>query len=77
MLFRSWMPRRYVALGTDGYGRSDTRAALRDFFEVSRTHIVIAALKAMVDGGMVEGSVLGDAVSRYGVDIDAPDPWEA
>ncbi len=76
-LIRPWMPRRYVALGTDGYGRSDTRAALRDFFEVSRTHIAIAALKAMVDDGAVEGSVIGDAVSRYGVDVDAPHPWAA
>ena len=76
-LIRPWVPRRYVALGTDGYGRSDTRAALRDFFEVSRTHIAIAALKALADEGAVKPSLVEQAIARYGVKADAPDPWAA
>ncbi len=76
-LIRPWVPRRYVALGTDGYGRSDTRAALRDFFEVSRTHIAIATLKALADEGAVKPSVVGEAIARYGVKADTPDPWSA
>jgi pyruvate dehydrogenase E1 component len=76
-LIRPWVPRRYVALGTDGYGRSDTRAALRDFFEVSRAHIAIAALKALADEGALEPSVVAEAIARYGVKADAPHPWDA
>jgi pyruvate dehydrogenase E1 component len=76
-LIRPWVPQRYVALGTDGYGRSDTRAALRDFFEVSRTHIAIAALKALSDEGTIKPSVVSQAIARYGVKTDAPDPWAA
>jgi pyruvate dehydrogenase E1 component len=64
-LIRAYMPRRYVTLGTDGFGRSDTRQALREFFEVDRRSIVIAALKALVDEGAVEASVLAGARARY------------
>jgi len=76
-LIRPWVPRRYVALGTDGYGRSDTRAALRDYFEVSRTHIAIAALKALATDGMIRSSVVDDAIARYGVKAGTPNPWDA
>jgi pyruvate dehydrogenase E1 component len=76
-LIGPWVPRRYVALGTDGYGRSDTRAALRDFFEVSRTHIAIAALKALADEGAIKPAIVEQAIARYGVKPDAPDPWAA
>ena len=46
-MIRTWVSQRYVVLGTDGFGRSDSRAALRDFFEVDRNHVVVAALKAL------------------------------
>jgi pyruvate dehydrogenase E1 component len=64
-LIRAYVPRRYVTLGTDGFGRSDTRQALREFFEVDRKSIVIAALKALVDEGAIDASVLAEARSKY------------
>jgi len=75
-LIRAWVPRRYVALGTDGYGRSDTRAALRCFFEVDRHHIVLAALKALADDGALEPSRVEEAIARYGIDVGGPNPWD-
>ena len=75
-LIRNWVPRRYVALGTDGFGRSDTRAALRDFFEVDRHHVVIATLKALADDGSVDRKVVSDAIHKYGVSADRPNPWD-
>ena len=75
-LIRTWVPRRYVTLGTDGYGRSDTRAALRRFFEVDRAHIVVAALKALADEGALNNSIVADALRRYGIETAAPHPWE-
>jgi pyruvate dehydrogenase E1 component len=68
--------RRYVTLGTDGFGRSDTRAALRSFFEVDRHSIAIAALKALADEGSIEGGAVKQAISKYGVDPQRPNPWE-
>jgi pyruvate dehydrogenase E1 component len=65
------VPRRYVTLGTDGFGRSDTRQALREFFEVDRKAIVLAALKALADEGVIEASVLADARSKYRGDAPA------
>jgi pyruvate dehydrogenase E1 component len=65
-LIRAYVPSRYVTLGTDGFGRSDTRAALRAFFEVDRVSIVIAALKALVDDGLRELDVVRQAIDRYG-----------
>ena len=65
-LIRAYVPHRYVTLGTDGFGRSDTRAALRAFFEVDRVSIVIAALKALVDDGLQESGVVHQAISKYG-----------
>src|SRR5580698_270196 len=64
-LIRAYVPRRYVTLGTDGFGRSDTRQALREFFEVDPKSIVIAALKALVDEGAIDASVLAEARSKY------------
>jgi pyruvate dehydrogenase E1 component len=64
------VPRKYVALGTDGFGRSDTRAALRDFFEIDAKHIAAAALAAL---GTPSAA---DAVVRYGIDPGARPPWE-
>jgi len=72
---RGTVPQRFVALGTDGFGRSDTRAALRDFFEVSRQHIVVAALAALADDGGVARSTVEDALKRYGIDAERPAAW--
>ena len=75
-LIRTWVPRRYVTLGTDGFGRSDTRAALRDFFEVDRHHVVIAALKALADDGSIDRKLVSDAIRKYGIGSDRPNPWD-
>ena len=75
-LERARMPRRYVVLGTDGFGRSDTREALRRFFEVDRKAIVIAALKALADEAVVPTSMVMDAIERYGVATETSDPWD-
>jgi pyruvate dehydrogenase E1 component len=64
-----------VVLGTDGYGRSDTREELRWFFEVDRRYIVLAALKALVDEGQLERDKLGEAIARYRIDPEKPAPW--
>jgi pyruvate dehydrogenase E1 component len=73
---RPFVPGRYVALGTDGFGRSDYRVALRRFFEVDRHHVAVAALKALADEGAIESSVVASAIERYGVDADAAPPWK-
>lgn len=64
-LIRTWVPRRYVTLGTDGFGRSDTRASLRKFFGVDRTSIAFAAILALVDEGAIDRSILSDFRKRY------------
>jgi pyruvate dehydrogenase E1 component len=69
-LIRPYVPGRYVALGTDGFGRSDTRAALRDFFEVDSRHIAQAALAAL------DPKLGADALHRYGIDKGTRPPWE-
>ena len=71
---RAYVPRRYVTLGTDGYGRSDTRAALRRFFEVDRHFVALCALKALADEGAMPGSSVCDAIERYGMDPEKSDP---
>jgi len=63
--------RRYVTLGTDGFGRSDTRQALRAFFEVDRHHIALAALKALADDGLIDRARAAEAITRYGIDPEA------
>jgi pyruvate dehydrogenase E1 component len=75
-LIRNWVPRRYVALGTDGYGRSDTRAALRDFFEVDRSHIAVAALKALADEGAIDAKIVRQAIDKFAIRANRPNPWE-
>ena len=62
---------RFVTLGTDGFGRSDTREALRDLFEVDRHHIVVAALKALADDGLLRAQEVADAIVKYGLDPEA------
>ena len=71
---RPFVPRAYTVLGTDGYGRSDTREQLRDFFEVDRRWITLAALKALVDEGTLERGVLREAIGKYGIDPAKPNP---
>jgi len=75
-LIRTWVPRKYVVLGTDGYGRSDGRAALRDFFEVDRNHVVVAALKVLADEGAIDRKIVGRAIEKYGIATDRPNPWD-
>ncbi|NKB87815.1 MAG: pyruvate dehydrogenase (acetyl-transferring), homodimeric type [Acidobacteria bacterium] len=71
---RPFLDRRFAVLGTDGFGRSDTRAQLRSFFEVDRRHIAVAALHALAEEGVVKAKVVSDAIKRYGIDPDLPDP---
>jgi pyruvate dehydrogenase E1 component len=72
---RAFVPRRYVVLGTDGFGRSDTREKLRQFFEVDRHYIVVAALKALADDGEIPAAKVAEAMKKYGVDGAKPAPW--
>jgi len=69
-----WMPGQYVTLGTDGYGRSDGRAALRRFFEVDARYIAVTALKALADDGKVDQKTVAQAIRKYGIDPEKPDP---
>jgi pyruvate dehydrogenase E1 component len=76
-LIRAYVPRRYVTLGTDGFGRSDTRQALREFFEVDRASIVIAALKALADDGEIDIAIVRKASQQYGKVASALGaPWQ-
>jgi len=69
-----WVPGHFTALGTDGYGRSDTVDGLRRHFEVDAGHIVVAVLKALADTGEGKAEDVADAIARYGLDADAIDP---
>lgn len=66
--------RRFVALGTDGFGRSDTRESLRTFFEVDRHFIVLAALTALADAGQLPRGKISEAIAQYGIDVEKIDP---
>jgi pyruvate dehydrogenase E1 component len=72
---RAYVPRRYVVLGTDGFGRSDTREKLRQFFEVDRWYVTIAALKALADEGALDAAIVAKAVAKYALDPAKPAPW--
>ncbi len=72
---REFIPRRYVTLGTDGFGRSDTRGKLRKHFEVSREYIVQAALKALCDEGKLPASEVKQAMKSLGIKPEKPDPY--
>ncbi len=72
---RKLVAHRYVVLGTDGYGRSDTREKLRHFFEVDRRWITVAALKALADDGMLPAAKAAEALAKYGLDAAKPAPW--
>ena len=72
---RPWVPGRFVTLGTDGFGRSDTREKLRRFFEIDRHHVAVAALKALADEGTVPNDKVAEAIKKYDLDPEAPPPW--
>ena len=67
--------RRFTVLGTDGFGRSDTRKQLRKFFEVNRYYVVVAALKALADDGQVQSKLVSEAIKKYAIDPTKPAPW--
>jgi len=71
---REFIPARYTVLGTDGYGRSDTRARLREFFEVNRYHIVVAGLNLLREEGKIPASTVAAAMNKYNIDPDKPNP---
>jgi pyruvate dehydrogenase E1 component len=71
---REFVPGAYTVLGTDGFGRSDTRSKLREFFEISREYIVLAALKALADEGKIENALVAEAIGALGIDPDKSNP---
>jgi len=71
---RAFIPRQYTVLGTDGFGRSDTREALRSFFEVNRYYIVVAALQALAEEKEISSDKVTEAITKYGLDPEKPDP---
>jgi pyruvate dehydrogenase E1 component len=71
---REFIPTTYKVLGTDGFGRSDTREKLRDFFEVDRRYVVVAALTALAEDGKLDMSVVTQAINKYGIDPNKPNP---
>jgi pyruvate dehydrogenase E1 component len=66
--------RRYLTLGTDGYGRSDYRRKLRQFFEVDRYYVTLSALHALAQDGTIKPSLVSDAIKKYGIDPAKPNP---
>jgi pyruvate dehydrogenase E1 component len=71
---RQWVPGSYRVLGTDGFGRSDFRRALRRFFEVDRHYVAVAALKELAELGEVAPERVAEAIEKYGIDPEAPMP---
>jgi pyruvate dehydrogenase E1 component len=69
-----WVPGRFISLGTDGYGRSDARKQLRQHFEVDKRYIAVTALKALADDGVLDQKTVAQAIGKYGIDPDRPDP---
>jgi pyruvate dehydrogenase E1 component len=74
---REWIPGRYVVLGTDGFGRSDSRQALRKHFEVNRDNIVVASLNALAAEGRIEKNAIADAIRQFELDPDKPNPVDS
>ncbi len=70
----NFIPNKFISLGTDGYGRSDSREALRSFFEVDRYYIVIASLKALVDSKKIDKDMLTKAIKKYKINSNKPNP---
>ena len=73
---RPYMPGRFICLGTDGFGRSDYRKALRKFFEVDRHYIAVSALKALADDNALPLQKVEEAITKYGIDAERPPPWK-
>jgi pyruvate dehydrogenase E1 component len=73
-LIRNWVPGRYSVLGTDGFGRSDTRVALRDFFEIDSRYVTLAALNSLADEGKIGRERVSEAIRLYGIDAEKPSP---
>jgi pyruvate dehydrogenase E1 component len=73
---RPYITARVVCLGTDGFGRSDYRKALRKFFEVDRHYVAVAALKALADDGALPIQRVTDAIGKYGLDVERAPPWK-
>jgi pyruvate dehydrogenase E1 component len=71
---RAFVPGRYRVLGTDGFGRSDTRARLRHFFEVNRYFIAVAALRSLAEEGALPAATVRQAIEKYGIDPEKPNP---
>ena len=71
---REYVPGRYRVLGTDGFGRSDSRSKLRQYFEVNRYYVVVAALKVLADDGVVPAQRVADAITKYAINPDKPNP---
>jgi pyruvate dehydrogenase E1 component len=73
---RAFVPkgRTYKVLGTDGFGRSDSRAKLREFFEVNRYFVTIAALKSLADEGAIAATIVSQAIAKYGINPDKANP---
>ncbi|KAF7598991.1 MAG: pyruvate dehydrogenase (acetyl-transferring), homodimeric type [Candidatus Dactylopiibacterium carminicum] len=71
---RPYVANRYVVLGTDGFGRSDTREALRAHFEVDRHWVTVAALSALAEDGKIERAKVAEAIAKYGIDVNKPNP---
>lgn len=74
---RTWVPASYTVLGTDGFGRSDTRAQLRKHFEVNRYYVAVAALKALADEGQLPAGKVAEAIEKYGIDAEKINPLYA
>ena len=74
---RKWVPARYEVLGTDGFGRSDTRAQLRKHFEVNAANVTVAALKALADEGVLPAKTVAEAIAKYGIDPEKINPLHA
>ena len=71
---RKYIPQTYATLGTDGFGRSDTRSELRDFFEIDARYIVLLSIKTLIDEGKVDNSVFKKVIEKYNIDINKPNP---
>ena len=71
---REFIPNKYIVLGTDGFGRSDTRSQLRKFFEVNRYYIVVASLKALAEEGRLSTEKINEAIKKYNIDQNKPEP---
>ncbi len=74
---REYVPGEFYVLGTDGFGRSDTREQLRKFFEVDRYYVVVESLKALADAGSIKPDVVQKAIEKYGIDSEKPYPVHA